>query len=399
MLNPEEIKKTLADKIKQQREQLNYTQEELAQLANLGSAQKVSQIEKAIQNIRADELVRIAKVLFIDIDDLLISPKKTTNTVLWRCEPEIDSDKEKIKADFIQYCNKYNQIESWFGVSSKISWNKCIGKPEDIFDVDDNKLYAKRQAQNIYYQYKLGSKPAFYIKDFLENKLNVKLCFKNLKSFYGNKNIGGSAFCSIGDYGAGILVNSTDADTRINFSLAHELFHLLTWHVIDPDEYSNNSKYRTAVETMANIFASELLLPEETIKEEFDNKMDQKEEGFYLYLINLANNFFVSFNALILRLHYLELLTENPRSYINKYESNYYQYRSFTKQSSKIYNESVSERFLNLLVRAYLEERISIGVISELTGKGIMELKELLANHTDCNEATINEIDFGTIGC
>lgn len=391
MLNNQNIKDLLAEKIKLQREELNYTQEDLAKLASLGSVQKVSKIEKGEQNIKADELFRIAQILYIDLNDLFTTKKNEENIVLWRKEPENNSDKDSIINDFFNYCELYSQAESWIGINCKVDWNTFVKKPDSLTNSEQYTEYAKNLAQEIQEKYDFGAKPAFYIKDFLEDVLCVKIYFKDIKSYYNNKNIG-AALSSISKYGAGILINSTDVDHRINFSLAHELFHLLTWNVIDPKMLEANQTIKENVEKMANVFASELLLPERYLKAAFDASIDQNSFDFYYHLSQLAKNFFVSFQVIVIRLHFLGLLEENASIYLNQYDNNYYFFKSLIKQGPKVYNENTSERYLSILLTAYQMDKISLGRVSEITGLGIKSLKDILRSVADSNEEISREI-------
>ena len=75
---------TLGQKIKHRREELGYTQVELAQKTQV-SRSYISQLEKDSFNPSTQMIVNIAVVLDISIDYLLLDKKKRYRTFLNRC--------------------------------------------------------------------------------------------------------------------------------------------------------------------------------------------------------------------------------------------------------------------------------------------------------------------------
>ena len=84
--------------------------------------------------------------------------------------------------------------------------------------------------------------------------------------FYLDFEPSGTAACTQSPtFGAAVLLNAKNARWRRNFDLAHELFHLLTWNVFNPA--SGSSTERPArEEQLADRFASNLLMPEESVR-------------------------------------------------------------------------------------------------------------------------------------
>ena len=76
----------------------------------------------------------------------------------------------------------------------------------------------------------------------------------------------GSGATTRGAFGAAILENAKEPPKRRAFSLAHELFHLLTWEDRLPPTGSGTEGSSNRREQLANAFAAALLMPGETVK-------------------------------------------------------------------------------------------------------------------------------------
>jgi len=80
-----------------------------------------------------------------------------------------------------------------------------------------------------------------------------------------------------------IIINTNKPLTRRRFTLAHELGHvIIPWHtgiIVDTDcfDFYTNENYYPELESEANEFASELLLPKEIIIPIINSKIDSKQ--------------------------------------------------------------------------------------------------------------------------
>lgn len=99
-----------------------------------------------------------------------------------------------------------------------------------------------------------------------------------------------------------ILINSIKAEIRQRFTLAHELGHIIIpWHtgtiVSHCDGVVGEFEYR-AMETEANKFAAELLMPTDWLLSEFSKFVDFGE-----YVINVTEKSQVSRDAALIKIH------------------------------------------------------------------------------------------------
>lgn len=173
-----------------------------------------------------------------------------------------------------------------------------------------NKLEMLTQStpSDLVYKFALDNKFPINIRELL-NKLDIKVIpydFSNLeKNLYKNqvmeRGVILGAVVSTKDE-IGIFYRKDDPEVRIRFTLAHELAHCC----LHPDdvkehiEFRNDSKNPDAKEYEANVFAGELLIPEEPLKYAITNLINPKIE----YLTEI---FGVSAHVMQARLDYLDI--------------------------------------------------------------------------------------------
>ena len=112
-----------------------------------------------------------------------------------------------------------------------------------------------------------------------------------------------------------IWINTSMPENRQNFTLAHELGHIINDILPNIEKYNNpiednySTLYRNGninkIEKMANSFAAELLMPKEFICKEAKNLTESKDfDALTLEQVikRMSNRFRVSFDAMKWRL-------------------------------------------------------------------------------------------------
>jgi Zn-dependent peptidase ImmA (M78 family)/transcriptional regulator with XRE-family HTH domain len=369
----------LARNVRHYRKKLDISQKELAKRTGFTSHQTISQIEKGQRDIKAWELFKIAKALYVDVSKLTTSEiAKDDSLILWRKTPT--SDRALHEAEFKERCQQYSFLE-----------RLCKLPQEDTLPVVSDDLssmsfaQAKERGVEIRESLGLGAFPAIRLTRVLEDNHNVKIWYQNL-------GFGGSAASSKGDFGSAILINSFEKPWRRNYSCAHELFHLITWESIS-GHIIGNSEISEKVERLADVFASTLLLPEESLrgalsKYEKDGKIEKFE------LIEIARRFDVSTDALLWRMCNMNLISEaNVQALVHDSE-----FKAVDRMAREVTPEEnapkIPERFVRLAFHALQEGMISRTKIAEYFGVSLMDLSEFFLEYelddTKDYKATIN---------
>ncbi len=378
----ENMRSIISDNIRYYREKLKLSQQSLADIVGFQSHQTISQIEKGQREIKASELYNIAKALHIDTSLLTKSPdKRKENVVIWRKTPVIDKEKEE--AQFIQRCRQYSLLERL----CKLSTNDKLPKYDvDLLTMTYNQ--AKHLGSEIREKLALGPCPATCISRVLEDSMNVKIWYSEL----GND---GSAASSKGDFGSAILINLNEKPWRRNFSYAHELFHLITWDVIN-DDLLNNSGLNDHVEKLAEVFASTLLLPEEslrnTLSDYVKNNVIEETE-----LIEIARKFDVSTDALIWRMCNMSLISADDAKKLVGDKS----FKEIDRKSridSYVDTPEIPERFVRLAFLALQNGAISRSKVAEYFGVSLLDLTDFFMGY-DLDDTKEYETSINIAGC
>lgn len=113
----------------------------------------------------------------------------------------------------------------------------------------------------------------------------------------------------------GILINSDQPEERTRFSAAHETAHYILSHLTDTEQYHPSIKrnWKDPIESDADSFAAELLMPRETI----EKMAGKKTISSPTKVLEFADDLLVSYQAMLFRL--LEM------QYISKVQMDNYQ--------------------------------------------------------------------------
>ncbi|MOA18989.1 hypothetical protein D3C78_1393390 [compost metagenome] len=113
-----------------------------------------------------------------------------------------------------------------------------------------------------------------------------------------------------------IVVNRNEPQSRRNYDLAHELFHLLTWSTMPPPRFDNitPTSENKRVEQLAENFAAGLLMPAEVVIRYIDDAGGlPKGAGLVAWLNTTAQKLGVSAIALQWRLVNMNVLSRRER--------------------------------------------------------------------------------------
>jgi Zn-dependent peptidase ImmA (M78 family)/transcriptional regulator with XRE-family HTH domain len=358
--------KLLGKRIHDARIRLSFTQQQLAEEAGFSSAQIISQIEKGEREVKAWELFNIARALRLEISQLLaVEPQELTVPILWRKYPL--EDKEIIEAEFLRRCHQYGLLEK---LCAHVIERQLPSKKVDFSSMNFND--ADEFGKDVWEELDLGSRPACSLRFLLEDNYGVKIWYADLAE-------GASAACTVGSFGTAILINSSEAPWRRNFSIAHELFHLITWSSMDLKSVAEDSVLNDKIEKLANAFASSLLLPSSQLKEAFqprikDNKVTETD------LVEVARAFDVSTEALLYRLVNLGYTKREEIESLLDSDDFRALDRSF-RVGEWAKPPSLPERFVRLAFFAYKAGNLSRPRLAEYLDTNLVELTDKLQEY------------------
>lgn len=343
--------KELASRLKSARESAGLPLIEAAKRLGYANYQTLSSIENAEREVKASELVKFAKVYFCGIQDFLDQGRiREASPFLWRNPPEIEGQRKEIESKIFFKCKQYHLLEKLLNL-----------KPEKGFietSLDDirNNHSLNRLATRIRDLLDLGSRPAFTLPKVLEENCGVKILYLPLKE--------GSAVSMVDEEcGRTIIINIKEVPWRRNYDLAHELFHIILWKILPPEQLTDLGFF-TDIEKRAEKFASMLLLPEEEIKQETIRLWEFQKKLAYSDLVDIAMDFGVSTKALLYRCAYLKFFDWETADKIAHDEE--LAELSREKRWGEKDAVKVSTRFITLAMRCLRKGLISRGTFAEM---------------------------------
>ena len=249
------------------------------------------------------------------------------------------------------YLSRYLELEEYLGISEDFN------DPLEDFGLVNSFDDVNRAAQEVRTFWKLGSGPLFNVVQLLEDvqikvvEIKADDMFDGLQTFV-NGNIPVIAYNK----------EKSNKLDRIRFTLLHELGHLLL--KFDDKLVSDKQKER-----YCNQFAGAMLMPEITIKKElgeFRNKLSIEELG------NIKKQYGISMQALVMRALDCGIINKHytKQFFFLIKQQNWkidepYEYKGVEK----------SNRFRQLLFRAFAEEQITMSKAAELNNQSFEEFR------------------------
>lgn len=283
---------------------------------------------------------------------------------------EQDEQEKSIKEAvslFEHWCNTAAQIEELVG-PREIALQRS--------DISDPQLLARAIRQ----EYSLGDGPVRSIRRLLERDMGA-LVFS-----LSADGVSGMSWWHPGA-GPAILVNRTDSPGRQNWTVAHELAHLLQSDaVIICDTLQVN--YGEPRERFADAFAAEFLLPREDVVRYVKRERLQSLLTSDATLALIARHYHVSREATARRLESLGLL---PRGFTDEQMSRWLEEwrqkeeirrlegppRKIARRKQRV--RELGQPFVERAMRAHREGKITLAKLAEELGLGIVEAEELVA--------------------
>lgn len=343
-------KEELAFHLKAAREATGLSLVDAAKRLGYPNYQTLSNIENGQREVKVSELARFAQIYFCNLSDFLMeqSPGKEY-AILWRNQPATDELKKQTEREIFSLCEQYYMLEQLLGIKLE------KGFLEVTRESVKSSTAINRLAKDTRRMMGLGLRPACTLHKVLEQEYGIKILYYPLA--YGS-----AASMVHSDMGKAVIINANEAPWRQNYDLAHELFHLILWKAFSLEEM-NDAFFFSDIEKKADRFASMLLLPEDEIRREIDQIIENNKYLTYSDIVDIAIDFGVSAKALIYRLVFINLIKWETAESLVRDEELAEISRQKRRQDIKVRR---SDRFISLAVRCLRKGLISRGKFADL---------------------------------
>jgi XRE family transcriptional regulator, fatty acid utilization regulator len=285
-------------RIKWLREERRMTQEALSSAMGFNDRQSLSNIENGKRKVSPREMAVAARALGVPLD-ALTDPFRLVGEggFSFRAEGADAASIDAFAEQAGRWIATYRELGRLAGVPTvRLSLKLELRKDSSFEEVASG-------AEHLCARWQLGDTPAATIEQAIERELGTQVLYVDAP-----RGISGAASYLPGSHT--ILINRSESRGRRSFDFAHELFHLLTWDVMPPERVEQVTLRPTKgnrVEQLANVFASNLLMPETVVRARWAEREDKDVEKWTLAT---ARRFRVSPIALQWRLYALRLAAQ-----------------------------------------------------------------------------------------
>jgi transcriptional regulator with XRE-family HTH domain/Zn-dependent peptidase ImmA (M78 family) len=233
----------LHERLRHARNRVGLTLEQVAERVGV-SAPSLSAYETGHREPGFALLAKLAKVYHRPVEFFFSEEPLHAEAVVWRAKPPSPLA-EELETKLLELGDRYRSLEDWGGCVTSARLPKFEWSAEDV-DV-------ARLAFQVRGFLRLGERPGADLLRAVEDA-GVKVFFLPFEPRTGSASTVGETI------GPTVLLNALASRRDRIYSLAHELFHLLTW-----GQFRGEGAAEKA-EALADHFASCLLLPEEPLR-------------------------------------------------------------------------------------------------------------------------------------
>ncbi|OIN56325.1 helix-turn-helix domain-containing protein [Arsenicibacter rosenii] len=342
---------TLATNITRARQQLGLTMEELATKVGI-SKQAISHYENGVRHPDSTTLSSIAKVLDKTIDYFFTAHKVSfqLNNVNYREGMALSLHQ---RATVEELAN--NALSGYMELEALAKENKPFENPLKDTAPIQTERDAEKAATLLRKRWKLGEGPLHNLVDTLEKK-GVRIIKVKFGYLYTHEGLSGWADDNKFPV---IVLNDRPQDVcRVRFTLLHELGHLL---LIMAEGLTIDM-----VEKLCNVFAGEILLPNDILVAEFGRN---RTAISMIELLRIKQLYGISVHAIMVGARRANLITfeayQRWKASDQDYESGYY------------LGEEEPQRFLQMLYRCLSENKIGFDKAAQLAGRSEAEFRNI----------------------
>jgi len=341
---------SINERLRYGRERANLTLKQVEERTGIGQS-SLSEYEGGKRDPRLSQLQALADLYRRSVSFFLGEGDIPREVVLWRKEPPPDSAAD-IQAQFLRLCEQYHNLEVWCGERLPCLLPRAEGEPAGYGYSD-----AERLAYRVRSELQLGDRPGQSLLRVLEEACGIKV-------FHHSFEPTGSAACTVSEtYGPAILLNTKHVRWRRNFDLAHELFHILTWHVFRTGD-EKDALASEQEEKLATCFARHLLMPTEATRLAVNSAIKNDAITFD-DLFDIARQFDVSVEALLWQMNFIcRLDKKEVQSAISRYQATSGMWEDRERDDPPMR----PVRFAVLAVKAFHSGEISQGRLAEYLG-------------------------------
>ncbi len=351
---------TLGKRLADARKSRGLTQESAAEHIGCSRPTYIA-IEKGSREPRPEELVALASLFGRSVHELVRDGEPVSDL-----QPHLRAaigrprESEQGLDDAIislqRFAEDYQRLEQL--VSAPLSTNY---PPQIAIGAADPVQLAEDLADQERRRLGLGDQPVIHLRALLETEVGLRILYEDLPSRVAGM------FAFSDDFGGVIAVNRKHPPVRRRATMVHEYGHLLTERYKPGIDYTSSTERKPASERFAEAFSMAFLMPPSSVRRRFNQTVSQRRDFKIADLCRLSHFFFVSVEAMTLRLEQLRMLPKGARDHLQDSRFSPQQAAAALRlEDHPSSNRRFSDRYEFLAVQAFASGQLSEGQLAKI---------------------------------
>jgi Zn-dependent peptidase ImmA (M78 family)/DNA-binding XRE family transcriptional regulator len=366
--------KILGGRLAEARKARGMTQEEAAEQFGCSRPTLIA-IEKGERRAKPAEIVRLASLYGRKVHELVRGgePVVDLQPHLRAVAEKMPADREELTraiTDLQRLAEDYREVERLMNAPLRYQYPPPVElKPRtDVTGLAEDVAGRERQRLG------LGDQPVLNLRSVLEWDVGLRIFYRPLPSAVAG--LVGYAE----ELGGCILINGKHPAARRRASLLHEYGHLIVDRYKPGIDYLSRPGRKPANERFAEAFAMSFLMPAASVRHRFYDTVSTTGDFQVADLVRLSHFYFVSVEAMALRLEGLGLLPKGTAAALKRERSKVHQAADILELASHHEsNDLYPERYKFLVVQAYTQGKISEGQLAGFLRTDRVTAREVVA--------------------
>lgn len=376
--------KVLGQRLAEARKARGVTQEDAAKHLECSRPILIA-IEKGTRPPKAEELLKLASLYGRSVHELLrpgeplVDLQPHLRAVAGRTESE-DPELTQAIRELQRFVEDYRQLEQLMNAPLKLNYPPEVRLSSHV----NPHALAEDVAVQERHRLGLGDQPIINLRSILETEVGLRIIYESLPSPIAGM------FAYVGDFGGIIAVNRKHPLERRRATMLHEYGHLLVDRHKPGIDYLATPAKRPANERFAEAFSMAFLMPATSVRRRFNEIVNSTGDFQIADLCRLSHLYFVSLEAMTLRLEGLELIPPGTREHLKESR---FEVRKATEVLSlpkhPVNDEPLSDRYKYLAIHAYERGELSEGQLARFLRCDPVTAREAVARYLTSPEVSL----------
>lgn len=377
--------KALGQRLADARKARGITQEQAANHLECSRPTLIA-IEKGSRAVKSEEIVKLASLYGRSVHDLVRpgEPLGDLQPHLRAVAQQMETGDAELAqpiAELQKFAEDYRRLEEILQVPLRLNYppEVSLGPQVDVFGLAEDLSIQERQRLG------LGDQPVIHLRSLLEIEVGLRILYEDLPS-----RIAGM-FAYSADTGGVIAVNRRHPPERRRATMLHEYGHLITDRFKPGIDYVTMSGRKPANERFAETFAMAFLMPATSVRRRFNQIVNESGDFRIADLCRLSHFYFVSVEAMTIRLENLGVIPKGVREYLKESRFKVRQaVQVLDLRQHPVKDDPFPDRYVFLAVHAFERGELSEGELAAMLRCDRVTTREIVARYLTTTQLSDN---------